>query len=224
MTPFASGRCSQPDEAKGAKTVVLHWSRQRMFWTLAPTVVATVLVVMLASNFARPEKKLAWRLAHRYAISDPQVRREMSVILGPSITGGNRVTALQNGVEIFPVMLEAIRGAKSSITFETYIYWSGEIGAAFSDALCERARAGIPVSVIVDWVGSAKMDRSMLDKMEQAGVHVKQYRPLRWYNFRRLNYRTHRKLLVVDGRVAFTGGVGIADQWQGNAENPDHWR
>jgi cardiolipin synthase len=145
-------------------------------------------------------------------------------MLGPSITAGNKVTALQNGVEIFPAMLEAIRGAKSSITFETYIYWSGEIGEEFSDALSDRARAGIPVSVIIDWVGSAKMDRSLLEKMEKSGVRVKRYRPLKWYNFRRLNYRTHRKLLVVDGRIAFTGGVGIADLWEGNAEDPEHWR
>ena len=195
-----------------------------MFWTLATTVLGTVLVVLFALNFSRPEKKLTWRLQHRYAIADAQFRREMSVMLGPSITAGNKVTALQNGVEIFPAMLEAIRGAKSSITFETYIYWSGEIGEEFSDALSDRARAGIPVSVIIDWVGSAKMDRSLLEKMEKSGVRVKRYRPLKWYNFRRLNYRTHRKLLVVDGRIAFTGGVGIADLWEGNAEDPEHWR
>ena len=102
---------------------------------------------MLALNFARPEKKLAWRLEHRYAVADPQFRREMGVMLGPSITGGNKVIALQNGEEIFPAMLEAIRSARTSITFETYIYWSGEIGEKFSEALSERARAGVTVSV-----------------------------------------------------------------------------
>ena len=83
---------------------------------------------------------------------------------------------------------------------------------------------GVPVSVIIDWVGSAKMDHTLLEHMEQAGVRIRRYRPLRWYNLRRLNHRTHRKLLIVDGRIGFTGGVGIADQWEGNAENPDHWR
>ena len=195
-----------------------------MFWTIATTALVTFVVVMLALNFSRPEKKLAWRLEHRYALSDPQFRREMGVMLGPSITDGNRITALQNGAEIFPAMLEAIRSAETSITFETYIYWSGEIGETFSRALAERARAGVPVQVTVDWVGSAKMDRKLLAQMQEAGVKVQRYRPLRWYNFRRLNYRTHRKLLVVDGRIGFTGGVGIADQWQGNAEDPDHWR
>ena len=195
-----------------------------MFTTVAVTAIVTLLLVTIVQSFSRPEKKLTWRLEHRYAVSDPQFRREMSVMLGPSITAGNRVTALQNGVEIFPAMLAAIRAAKSSVTFETYIYWSGTIGKEFSEALSERARAGIPVAVVVDWVGSAKMDRSLLDEMEKSGVKVKRYRPLRWYNLRRLNYRTHRKLLVVDGTIAFTGGVGIADQWSGNAEDPQHWR
>ena len=199
-------------------------SRRRMFWTIAITALGTFLVVMLALNFARPEKKLSWRIEHRYALADTQFRREMGVMLGPSITAGNKITALQNGAEIFPAMLEAIKSARTSITFETYIYWSGEIGEAFSKALMERARAGIPVNVTVDWVGSVKMDRTLLEEMKAAGVRVQQYRPLRWYNFRRLNYRTHRKLLVVDGRIGFTGGVGIADLWQGNAEDPDHWR
>ena len=202
----------------------LSWSRRRMAWTIITTALVTFLVVMIALNFARPEKKLTWRIEHRYAVTDTQFRREMGVMLGPSISGGNRVTALQNGVEIFPAMLDAIRSAQTSITFETYIYWSGEIGQAFSEALSERARAGIPVNVTVDWVGSARMDRSLLEEMQEAGVDVRRYRPLRWYNFRRLNYRTHRKLLVVDGRIGFTGGVGIADVWQGNAEDPDHWR
>jgi len=202
----------------------LSWSRRRMAWTIITTALVTFLVVMIALNFARPEKKLTWRIEHRYAVTDTQFRREMGVMLGPSISGGNRVTALQNGVEIFPAMLDAIRSAQTSITFETYIYWSGEIGQTFSEALSERARAGIPVNVTVDWVGSARMDRTLLEEMQEAGVDVRRYRPLRWYNFRRLNYRTHRKLLVVDGRIGFTGGVGIADLWQGNAEDPDHWR
>ena len=201
-----------------------QWSGKRMFWTITSTALATLVVVMLVLTFSRSEKKLSTKVEHRYALADPQFRREMSVMLGPSITGGNTVTALQNGAEIFPAMLAAIRSAQTSITFETYIYWSGEIGEAFTEALSERARAGIPVNVTVDWLGSVKMERALLARMEQAGVRVKRYRPLRWYSVRRLNNRTHRKLLVVDGRIGFTGGVGIADLWQGNAEDPDHWR
>jgi cardiolipin synthase A/B len=148
----------------------------------------------------------------------------MSVMLGPSITEGNRVAALHNGDEIFPAMLEAIRGASVSITFETYIYWSGEIGREFAEALSERARAGVPVHVILDWAGSVQMDRDALARMEETGVRIQRYRPLHWYHLSRLNNRTHRKLLVVDGKVGFTGGVGIADLWLGRAQDPEHWR
>ena len=121
-------------------------------------------------------------------------------------------------------MLEAIRGAQASITFETYIYWSGEIGEQFAQALSERAQAGVKVHVLMDWVGSAKIDGAMIDRMKKAGVEVEKYHPLRWYNLGRMNNRTHRKLLVVDGAVGFTGGVGIAPAWTGHAQDPDHWR
>ncbi len=195
-----------------------------MALTIVVTAVVTLLLAVVAMNFATSEKQLERKIDHRHPIRDPQFRREMSVMMGPSILPGNRVTALQNGVEIFPAMLRAIRSARVSVTFETYIYWSGEIGREFSDALCERAQAGIPVNVTVDWVGSLKMDQALLDRMEAAGVRLQRYRPLHWYNLGRMNNRTHRKLLVVDGRIGFTGGVGIADQWQGQGENPDHWR
>jgi cardiolipin synthase len=195
-----------------------------MVWTLLLTVVFTIVLVVVAMNFATPEKKLQHMVVHRYAISDPQFRREMGVMLGPSIFHGNHVTDLQNGDEIFPAMLEAIRGARRSITFETYIYWSGDVGQEFADALSERARAGVQVKVMIDWAGSIKMEDDLLDEMEEAGVDVQQYRPLHWYTLSRMNNRTHRKLLTVDGRVAFTGGVGIADPWQGHAQDPEHWR
>ena len=195
-----------------------------MTWIIVATVAITVLAVVIAFNFSTPEKDIERKVTHHYSVDDPQFRREMSVMMGPSVLPGNHITALDNGEEIFPAMLEAIRGAKVSITFETYIYWSGEIGEEFTDALSERARAGIPVHVTVDWVGSIKMDQSLLDRMEDAGVQLQRYRPLKWYNLGRMNNRTHRKLLVVDGRTGFTGGVGIADQWRGDAQDPEHWR
>lgn len=195
-----------------------------MFWTIAITALVTVLAVVLAMNFATPEKKLDRKIEHHYAISDPQYRRDMSVMLGPAIVGGNRVLDLQNGDEIFPAMLGAIRAAQKTITFETYIYWSGDIGKELAEALAERAKAGVKVSVLLDWVGSLKMEAELIDLMKDAGAQVERYRPLHWYNLGRMNNRTHRKLLVVDGRIAFTGGVGVAEQWTGNAQDPDHWR
>lgn len=148
----------------------------------------------------------------------------MGSLLGPAILGGNKVTALLNGDEIFPAMLEAIRSAQKTITFETYIYWSGTIGDEFAKALAERAKAGVKVHVLLDWVGSGKAKKEYIDEMKAAGVESKKYHPLRWYNFRRVNNRTHRKILVVDGKVGFTGGVGIADKWSGHAQDPEHWR
>ena len=195
-----------------------------MTWIIVLTVLITIVAVVVGINFATPEKELERTVTHHYSISDPQFRREMSVMMGPSVLPGNQVTALNNGEEIFPAMLEAIRGAQVSVTFETYIYWSGQIGEEFTEALSERARAGVPVHVTIDWVGSIKMDQELLDRMEDAGVEVERYRPLKWYNLGRMNNRTHRKLLVVDGRIGFTGGVGIADQWSGDAADPEHWR
>ena len=199
-------------------------SRRGRVGVIVIAVACTLVLGALGLNFVGPEKKLERRIEHRHGIADPQFLREMSVMMGPAVLTGNRVEALQNGVEIFPAMLEAIRAARRSITFETYIYWSGEIGDEFTEALAERARAGVPVHVTVDWVGSLKMEKSLLDRMESAGVKVQRYRPLHWYTISRMNYRTHRKLLVIDGRIGFTGGVGIADQWQGNAEDEGHWR
>ncbi|HSD18272.1 MAG TPA: phospholipase D-like domain-containing protein [Thermomonas sp.] len=195
-----------------------------MAWTIAITALLTLLAATLAMNFKTSEKTLERKIEHRYAVADPQFRREMGVLLGPGILPGNRVTDLQNGDEIFPAMLEAIRSATTTITFETYIYWSGDIGAKFAAALAERARAGVKVKVMVDWAGSIKMDDDLLQQMQGAGVEVHKYRPLKWYNLGRLNNRTHRKLLVIDGRLGFTGGVGIADQWEGHAQDTDHWR
>ena len=195
-----------------------------MAWTIVLTVLASVLAVVLLMNFATPEKKLERKIEHRYNLDDPQYKRELSVLLGPSISAGNTVYALENGDEIFPAMLEGIRSAQHTITFETYIYWSGHIGQQFVDALSERARAGVEVRVMLDWVGSVKMDDAMLDQLKKSGANVQQYRPLRWYNLGRMNNRTHRKLLIIDGKVGFTGGVGIADQWEGHAQDADHWR
>ena len=185
--------------------------------------IAAVMAVFTL-NFTTGEKRIERKLEHHYAIDDPQFLHELGTLLGPPIRDGNRVANLENGAEIFPAMLAAIKGAQETICFETYIYWSGDIGLAFVDALTERAQAGVAVHVLIDWVGSQKMEASLIDRMKSAGVEVEHYHPLHWYHLARLNNRTHRKLLVVDGKIGFTGGVGIADNWDGNAESPEHWR
>lgn len=202
--------------------MTLHW---RKTWPIAAVaVVIAIAGTLLVLNLMPPEATVDRRIERLYDSQSPQFHRSMGVLLGPAIVPGNKVEALVNGKEIFPAMLEAIARAKQTITFETYIYWEGAVGDTFARALAERARAGVRVHVLLDAVGAAKMKESMLADMRRDGVEIEHYHPLRWYNLGRMNNRTHRKTLVVDGRVGFTGGVGIADKWDGEAQDPDHWR
>jgi cardiolipin synthase len=192
---------------------------------LAVLLVVAVLATLLTVNLMPDsEKKIQRKVEHLYAVGDRQFVSAMGALLGPTLLDGNRVETLINGDRIFPPMLEAIQGARRTICFETYIYWSGDIGRKFADALSDRAKAGVRVHVLIDWVGSQKMDKALLDQMSAAGVHIHKYHPLKWYTLDRINNRTHRKFLVVDGTIGFTGGVGIADEWGGDAQDPQHWR
>ncbi|MGV8897984.1 MAG: cardiolipin synthase [Burkholderiaceae bacterium] len=197
---------------------------KRIAMTALIASILTLVAVFIVLNLLPGEKRIETQLLRQYNTEDPQFRRSMGVLLGPPILEGNAVEVLVNGDAIFAAMLKAIRGAQKTITFETYIYWSESIGREFSEALMERARAGVNVHVMLDFIGSVKMDPASLDAMKQAGVQVERYhKPVLW-KLARLNNRTHRKLLVVDGVIGFTGGVGIADQWRGNAQDDKHWR
>ncbi len=200
--------------------------RHKTGWVLIGGVVAALCLVvgLLVSNFIGGEKKIQQPIKRLYALEDPRFMQELGVLLGPPFVQGTGVRALLNGDEIFPPMLAAIRAAQVSITFETYIYWQGDIGREFAAALAERASQGVKVHVLLDWVGSAKMEDGLVEQMTQSGVQVQRFHPPHWSNLGRMNNRTHRKLLVVDGRVGFTGGVGVAPQWTGNAQGPSHWR
>jgi cardiolipin synthase len=191
-----------------------------VFATFAVTSVAWLLVL----NLTLGNKQIDDRIETAYSVAEPQFVRVMGALLGPPLTAGNQVDALQNGDQIFPAMLEAIRSARHSITFETYIYWSGTIGREFAEALVERSRAGVRVHVMLDWFGSDGIEELHLESMRQAGIEVRRYNPPRLASLGRMNHRTHRKILVVDGRIGFTGGVGIADPWRGHAQSPEHWR
>ena len=199
------------------------WRKSRLT-LIVVTAVATLTAVLLVQNWTGAEKKIEQTLPRLYESDDGEFRRSLSSLLGPQIVEGNQVQTLLNGDQIFPSMLAAIRAAKSTITFETYIYWSGSIGREFVDALQDRARAGVRVHVLLDWVGSLKMERALLDEMKKAGVQVERFHEPAWNQWNKLNNRTHRKLLVVDGRIGYTGGVGIADHWRGQARNPQEWR
>jgi len=186
--------------------------------------VLTALIVFIVVNAQSSEKKIQQKIERLYSTEDPQFLHAMGVLLGPPVLNGNRYRVLVNGDRIFPAMLAAIRGAKETIDFETYIYWSGQIGKEFADALTERAKAGVKVHILLDWVGSQKMDEALVAEMKSAGIEIQKYHPPHWSHLGRLNNRTHRKILVVDGQIGFTGGVGIADKWNGDAQDPDHWR
>ena len=183
-----------------------------------------LVACLVIVNFTTGEKKIDRHVERMYSLDDPQFAHELGVLLGPAFVGGNTAKALLNGDEIFPPMLQAIREAKASITFETYIYWSGDIGRQFATALVEAAQRGVKCHVLLDWVGSVKMDSVLINQMTAAGIQVQRFHPPHWSNLARLNNRTHRKLLVVDGRIGFTGGVGIATAWTGHAQDPAHWR
>ena len=169
-------------------------------------------------------KGIQYEIKHRYATEDPQFKRSMGSLVEPGIVEGNAITTLLNGDEFFPAMLKAVREATNSISLETYIYWTGDIGRELADVLSERARAGVKVHVLIDWIGSRKINEALLDRMRDAGVEVERYNPLVWYALTRINHRDHRKLLIVDGKIGFTGGAGVADIWKGNADRPEHWR
>lgn len=158
------------------------------------------------------------------AVGDPEFLYAAEALTAAPISHGNEIELLINGDAIFPVFLETIRGARQTLNLLTYVYWKGEIAQEVADALCERARAGVEVNVLLDAVGTAKMESTLLDDMRSAGVQVARFRPPRLYAMKRLNNRTHRKLLMADGEIGMTGGVGIAEEWTGDAQDPEHWR
>ena len=188
------------------------------------TAVATAVSLIVYFNLKNPQKELAYQIRDMEGVETAQFSRVIGDLMGPPVVDGNKIVGLYNGDEIFPAMLKAIRAAQKTVTFESYIYWSGKIGEEFVEALSERARHGVKVHVLIDWLGSQKIEDSYVERLRNAGVEVERYHVLRWYNLSRINNRTHRKILVVDGRIGFTGGVGIADEWSGNGMIADKWR
>lgn len=153
-----------------------------------------------------------------------RLRRALEGIIGVPATEGNAIDVLRNGNEIFPAMLEAIAQAQRTIDLLTFVYWRGEVGTRFAEGLAQRARAGVRVRVLLDAWGAKPIDRSLITMMEEAGAQIQWFRPLARIQLYAANHRTHRKVLIVDEAIAFTGGVGIADEWDGDARNEREWR
>jgi cardiolipin synthase A/B len=172
----------------------------------------------------RRRAPMRYHMKHQFSPRDVAFLQTMHALTGAPLSPDNQAEILRNGVQIFPSMLAAIRAARKTINLEFYIYWDGMIGRQFAEALAERARAGVAVKVVLDAVGSGPMSQALIDFMERNGIDLEWYHPIRWYTLSRVNHRTHRKLLVVDGEIGFSGGVGIADEWLGDADSKDHWR
>jgi cardiolipin synthase A/B len=172
----------------------------------------------------RREGGEGYRLRGEVDVREASFLRAAEALTGAPVSHGNDAELLINGDQIFPSYVGAIRDAEETVNLTTYAYWRGDIAIEVADTLCDKANAGVECNVILDAVGAAQMDRKLVHKMRDAGVHVCFFRPPKPYAVRRLQYRNHRKLLIVDGTTGFTGGVGIAEEWTGNAQDPDHWR
>ena len=193
-----------------------------IFWVIL-FIPVLAFAIFISANIVTAEKRLRRRPKTLYTSADIDFRRALGVLLGPSIVPGNDVRILLNGDETFPAMLDAIRSATTSITFESFIF-RDEIGCQFCKALTDAAKRGVRVHILLDWIGSRTMDQELLEITRKAGAQVRIYHELSWYHWRRVNNRTHRKLLIVDGAKGYTGGIGIGHEWTGHAQDPQHWR
>jgi cardiolipin synthase len=172
----------------------------------------------------RRESGHGYDLRGELDVSTDRFQYAAEALTGAPISWGSDVELLINGDQIFPRYLQTIREAEHTVCLLTYVYWRGDIADEVADALCERARAGVECNVLIDAVGGMKLQRELIDRMEEAGVRVVRFRPVKLYAMKRLGNRTHRKILVADGKIGLTGGVGIAEEWTGDAQDPDHWR
>ena len=170
------------------------------------------------------EQSPKYGLDSKFSVDSNEFVGSMIGATGVSFVEGNSIAILNDGDEYYPAMLDDINRARHSITMEAFIYWAGDIGQEFSRALARKAHHGVRVKILLDALGSLYIGNDILKTLKDGGCQVEWYNPIRWTTIGRINHRTHRKSLVIDGRVAFTGGAGIADQWTGHAQDPQHWR
>ena len=196
--------------------------RDPRFWAGPAAALGAGLAWYAADSLRhRREGAFGYELVEGVDADSPHFMRAAEALTGHPINEGCEVELLINGDRIFPAMLETIKSAEDTLCLETYVYWSGDIATEVAAAVCERAAAGVECRVLVDAVGAAKITDGLIDDMEEAGVQVCRFRPPKLYALRNLANRTHRRLLIADGRVGMTGGVGIAGEWQGDARGPD---
>ncbi len=211
------------------RTVWAAWIRL-LVWAAEATLkkwlaVFGILFLFFAGLFIiqKMEGTPRFGLSHQFAIESEEFVPSMSGATGAPPVAGNKIDILINGEQFYPAILQAIEAAERSVTIEAYIFWDDPIGRKVADALAARARAGVACKVLVDAVGSRKMDE-LPERLRAAGCQVGWYHPVSWFAFNRVSNRTHREITVVDGRIGFTGGAGFAEHWMGNAQNEKQWR
>lgn len=219
---FRRSRTAQPAGQKRPPVDAAKPEERKQFWLM----MAVGVVVVAASYFWLTSARILGEpIEFDYSPRDIAFAETIGPLLGAEVIGRNSVETLVNGDEFFPSMLKAIREAKKTVTFETYIWSSGKVSDQFIEALSDRARNGVKVHVIVDGMGALKFDRADRGRLIDAGVEFHTYGREHWYQLKpNINHRTHRKLLMVDGYIGFTGGMCIDDKWLGNAQSPDLWR
>ena len=222
------------------KGALPFWARaRRVFWSWWPWLTAclyslvtdrwgwaigTGAMAFVSYIITPAEAPPRYGLDHEFSVDDEEFVASIEGATGVAFTPGNRLDVLNNGDAFYPAMLDAIQAAEVSITIEAYIYWAGEIGKRVAEALAAKSSEGVRVKILLDAVGSSSIGEEILNLLEGGKCQLAWYNPMFWRRLGRYNHRTHRKSLIVDGRVGFTGGAGIADHWKGNARHPGEWR
>jgi cardiolipin synthase A/B len=206
-----------------------HWLNNRWWRLTVGDWIAITLsflgVVLMFCLFLIRRHSLPYHFEHTFAVSDPEFIGSALALADPILVPGNKIDILQNGDAYFPEMLKAIRAARKTINFQAFIFYSDAIGEQFRDALCERARSGVEVRVLLDGIGSGwSLKNSDVKMMRQAGCKFSYYHPTQSWRVDRTNRRSHRRILVVDGKIGFTGSAGFAEMWSGHAQDKKHWR
>ena len=209
-------KASKPRQAASARRMV-----QIPLWL---AILYFFVLILLALWLWTSQREHGTRVRVREVDNFEEALPSIAGMTGGVIQPGNRVEVLQNGDQFFPAFLADIAAARETVHVETYVWWQGEICGEVARALAARARDGLEVRLTIDAVGSMKADNDLLDEMEKAGVKVSQYHPLRLGDFGLFNNRTHRKLAIFDGRVAYVFGHGIAGEWTGRGQDAEHWR
>src|SRR5207244_9575222 len=197
-----------------------------LIWVIVGLLLLGALIFVYVTQSVKAEagRQEDVRCVPAIATESDEFMRTFGSVSGHPAQKSNSVELYQNGAEIFPPMLEAIANAHDSVHFSTYVYEAGHVPDVFASAFADAAKRGVEVRLILDRHGSKTIPKPLLQRMKSAGCEVCWFRRAQWYDWGKYNRRTHRRLLVIDGEVGFTGGVGIADEWDGAGDNPLHWR